>query len=169
MAAASLRSATFTPSTHAPSACVSRGRRLRVLGNQTPSTLRTGRLVQASPADGAKSPSCKTASWEKGKNEVAGRGHGATGAQYAHNVHAASGKNEKRVQASALVSCEPVLGSLNKQHTERQSAGAVCSRHGQSYARAASSSQGAAVTDSLIWWDLYLLITAGCRALNASL
>lgn len=87
---------------------------------QTPSTLRTGRLVQASPADGAKSPSCKTASWEKEKNEVAGRGHGATGAQYAHNVHAASGKNEKRVQASAQVSCEPVLGSLNKQHTERQ-------------------------------------------------
>lgn len=71
--------------------------------------LRTGRLVQASPADGGESPICKTASWEKEKNEVAGRGHGVTGARYAHNVHAANAKNKKRVRASAQMSWDPAL------------------------------------------------------------
>lgn len=132
---------------------------------QTPSRLRTARLVRASPADGAKSPSCKPASWEKEKNEAAGRGNGATGAQYAHSVHAARGKKKKRVQASALIlwACARISQKAAHKKTKRW-----CSLQ-QARAEQCESCQQFSGSCSDRLPPLVGSLSADNRALNASL
>lgn len=73
-------------------------------------------------------------------------------------------RTEKGVWAGAETrSCHPALTPPYKQQGDRDGAVRTGSRLGHDYLRAGRDSQGVERTDSLLWWDLYLLVRVSCR------
>lgn len=73
-------------------------------------------------------------------------------------------RTEKGVWAGTeMRSCRPALTPPYKQQEDRQGAARTGSRLGHNYLRAGRDFQGEEATDSLLWRDLYRLVTVSCR------